>query len=248
MLPLVVATLVVLTVGVVATTTWWSSGDNSPSDAATPSPSQTSVSATTPSSDPSSGATTDPTTAPSTTSSPPSHSEPPPTFTVTADPAVPAGLQGSPQRPHGLTLPSGSTLPVQVAPTGSGGVLRVPEDITQAGWWDGGARLGEEQGPMVLASHVDSTTQGVGPFAELMGVAPGDQFTVTSPRLSQVFAVDTVEVVPGTDLDTDTDIFSTGGDARLVLITCAGPYEPDHGGYQNLAVVTATPTGPVEPA
>jgi hypothetical protein len=246
-LPLVVATLVVLTIGVVATTTWWSSGDNSPSDAATPSPSQTSVSTTTPSSDPSSGATTGPTTAPSTTTSPPSHS-PPPTFTVTADPAVPAGLQGSPQRPHGLTLPSGSTLPVQVAPTGSGGVLQVPEDITEAGWWDGGARLGEEQGAMVLASHVDSTTQGVGPFAELMGVAPGDQVTVTSPRLSQVFAVDTVEVVPGIDLDTDTDIFSTGGDARLVLITCAGPYEPDHGGYQNLAVVTATPTGPVEPA
>ena len=66
--------------------------------------------------------------------------------------------------------------------------------------------------------------------------------------MSQVFAVDSIKVVPKTDLDTDDDIFSPDGSARLVLITCAGPYDADRGGYQNLAIVTATPAGPVEAA
>ena len=30
---------------------------------------------------------------------------------------------------------------------------------------------------------------------------------------------------------------------RVALVTCAGPFVADRGGYQNLAVVTATPTG-----
>ena len=44
-----------------------------------------------------------------------------------------------------------------------------------------------------------------------------------------------------------SDIYAASGPRRLTMVTCAGPYDPDRGGYQNLAVVTARPTGSPEP-
>lgn len=38
---------------------------------------------------------------------------------------------------------------------------------------------------------------------------------------------------------------SQRSDLRLVLVTCAGPFVPARGGYQNLAVVTARPISDV---
>ncbi len=145
-----------------------------------------------------------------------------------------------------MILPTGTEVPVRLAPTGGQGMLQVPDDITEAGWWTGGSRLGDSYGAMVLASHVDSTTQGLGPFAELLAVATGDEVVVASDGLRQAFTVQSVDVVPKTELDTRDSTFATDGPLRLVLITCAGPYEPDLGGYQNLAIVTAVPTGPLE--
>ncbi len=167
-----------------------------------------------------------------------------PTFTVTATPGVPASSQTRPLRPRAVTLPSATRVPVDVASTTTAGRLQVPDDISRAGWWDGGARVGDDYGAMVIASHVDSTTQGLGPFAELLDVTAGDQLTVRARGLEQSFTVERVRLVPKSDLDTSDALFSTAGAARLVLITCAGPYEPDNGGYQDLAVVTARPTGP----
>jgi hypothetical protein len=237
--------LVVLVVAGLATTAWWAAGGDDAGNgsshtdpsATTPSastPSATTPSATTPSNDPSGSATTG-----STTTGPP-----PPTFTVTARPGTPAGSQGRAQRPDTVTLPSGAAVPVRVASTSPSGLLQVPDDITVAGWWDGGARLGDAYGAMVVASHVDSPAQGLGPFAELLEVRPGDRVTVASSELRQRFSVTTVDLMPKTDLETGDAVFSTAGGNRLVLITCAGPFDPDRGGYQDLAVVTAEPAGP----
>lgn len=186
---------------------------------------------------------------PNPSASPEPGSEPtsasPPTYRVTARPGRPAGAQTSPTRPRAVTLPSGTTVPVGVAETGADGRLRVPADITRAGWWDGGARLGDRYGAMVVASHVDSTTQGLGPFAELLDVTAGEAIGVESSRFGQDYVVDDVELVEQDILDTRDDIFASAGPARLILVTCAGPYLPDEGGYQSLAVVTATPAGPL---
>jgi len=187
-------------------------------------------------------------TAPPDITPPPTGARTPPsaTFTVTATPGVPAGSETRPQRPRTVMLPSGTEVPVRLAPTGGQGLLQVPDDITEAGWWTGGSRLGDSYGAMVLASHVDSTTQGLGPFAELLAVAAGDEVVVASDGLRQAFTVQSVDVVPKAELDTRDSTFATDGPLRLVLITCAGPYEPDLGGYQNLAIVTAVPSGPLE--
>ena len=78
-----------------------------------------------------------------------------------------------PERPVAVTLPSGRVLPVDPAGTLRDGALAVPRDIRRAGWWAGSSRLGDPFGSIVLAAHVDSFTQGVGPAAELLCARPG---------------------------------------------------------------------------
>lgn len=166
------------------------------------------------------------------------------TFGVEADPGRAAASEVRDSRPTAVELPSGATVPVRAASTDRRGLLRVPRDVRFAGWWDGGARVGAAYGAIVVAGHVDSTTQGLGPFAELLGVDRGDTVEVAAGRLRQPFVVTEVDLVPKTTLQTRGDLFAAAGPPRLVLITCAGAYDPARGGYQDLAVVTARPAAP----
>ncbi len=166
------------------------------------------------------------------------------TFGVEADSARAAASEVRDSRPTAVELPSGATVPVRAASTDRRGLLRVPRDVRFAGWWDGGARVGAAYGAIVVAGHVDSATQGLGPFAELLGVDRGDTVEVAAGRLRQPFVVTEVDLVPKTTLETRGDLFAAAGPPRLVLITCAGAYDPARGGYQDLAVVTALPSAP----
>ncbi len=163
--------------------------------------------------------------------------------TVSAKPAAPAGSQVEPERPDVVQFPSGATVAVRSASTRPDGSLAVPSDIRAAGWWDGGARVGDPFGSILIAGHVDSAVQGLGPFAELLTVSVEDRVVLESSRLRQDFEIDSLELVPNDSLADRPDLFSAQGSARLVLVTCAGPFVPSAGGYQNLAVVTATPVG-----
>ena len=162
-----------------------------------------------------------------------------PTYDVTAKPGVEAGSQRHPTRPTSLRLPSNTDVPVRVAGTNDRGLLQVPRDIRAAGWWDGGARLADAYGTIVIAGHVDSATQGLGPFAELLSTQRGERIVVRGRGAEQTFAVTSVDRVRKASLNTRDDIFAASGRLRLVLITCAGAYDPARGGYQDLAVVTA---------
>jgi len=167
-----------------------------------------------------------------------------PTREVTVSEAQRAPENPAAERPRSVTLPDGAALPVDVAPTRPDGVLGVPEGTGAAGWWDGSSRLGEPFGAIVIAAHVDSTEQGLGPFAQLLGVGRGDPVVLSSESLSQRFRVRSLEVIPRDSLTGHPELTAATGEPRLVLVTCAGPYDPVRGGYQNLAVVTAEPTGP----
>jgi len=173
----------------------------------------------------------------------PSAPPPVPTFEVTAAPGTAAPSEVRDQRPTRVRLPGDQTVPVRPAGTGRSGLLQVPRNIRVAGWWDGGARFGDAYGAMVIAGHVDSVSQGVGPFAQLLDVRPGDRVDVGAGSRWQRFAVTAVDLVPKVSLELRAGLFSPSGPLRLVLITCAGRYDPDRGGYQDLAVVTARPTG-----
>ncbi len=148
-----------------------------------------------------------------------------------------------PEAPTGLTLPSGNKVRVQAVSTGDDGVLDVPDDISVAGWWRGGSRIGDPFGATLIAAHVDSRVQGLGPYAELLVVQPGARIVVRSASQRQVFRVTSLRVVPRDRLSRATELFSVSGPRRLVLVTCAGPFDASAGGYQNLAVVTARPKG-----
>ena len=143
--------------------------------------------------------------------------------------------------PTRTVLPDGRDVAIRPARTASDGSLDVPGDIRVAGWWQGGARLGDPFGSTLLAAHVDSFTQGLGPYASLLVVRPGQQITLSSAHLSQTFSVVSLALVHRGTLSRHPRIFSARGPRRLTLVTCAPPYVPARGGYQNLAVVTALP-------
>ncbi|MFC4784378.1 class F sortase [Nocardioides sp. MAHUQ-72] len=170
----------------------------------------------------------------------------PPGTAGTPGPAVVASAAASqvrPEPPVRVTLPSGRVLPVDPAGTRPDGALAVPDDIRRAGWWTGGSRLGDPFGSIVLASHVDSFTQGVGPAAELLSARPGDEVRLVGAHLVQRYRVASVRLVPRADLTRRSVVFSAGGEGRLVLITCGGEYDASRGGYQDNVVVVARPVG-----
>jgi hypothetical protein len=168
-----------------------------------------------------------------------------PTATDDAPPAAPARRAGSvrPERPTRAVLPNGTTVAIRAVDSRPDGTLDVPSDIRVAGWWRGGSSLGDPFGSTLVAAHVDSFAQGLGPFASLLSVRPGQKVVLTSAHLRQSFAVTSLRLVPQGTLAHRHWIYAARGQRRLTLVTCAGPFVAHRGGYQNLAVVTATPTG-----
>ena len=172
-----------------------------------------------------------------------------PTGTGTGAPVAPAQRARSvvvPEAPRSVVLPSGREVAVRAVGTTGSGLLDVPDDIEVAGWWRGGARLGDPFGATLLAAHVDSRTQGLGPFAELLSVPTGAPLRVSGRRLQQAWTIRSRELVRQGTLDDHPELFDPAGARRLVLVTCAPPYVARRGGYQNLAVLTAAPVGPPE--
>jgi hypothetical protein len=161
-----------------------------------------------------------------------------------AEAAMPARRARSvvaPEAPTAVRLPSGRTVPVLAVSSEPGGRLAVPDDIRLGGWWRGGSRIGDPFGSTVIAAHIDSKTQGLGPFAELLSVRADQRITVITAHLRQEFAVRSLRLVPSSELANESWVFSPRGGRRVTLMTCAPPYDRARGGYQNLAVVTATP-------
>ena len=162
---------------------------------------------------------------------------------VTAQPARAAHSSVNAERPDRVRLPNGKVVPVAPASTGRNGTLNVPENIQHAGWWDGGSKIGDPYGAIGIAGHVDSFTQGLGPFSVLLSLHRGDVVRLWSRHLRQDYAVDSIRTISRNSVPSTTAAFSVRGAARLVLITCAPPYEPSHGGYQDLAIISARPRG-----
>ena len=143
--------------------------------------------------------------------------------------------------PERVTLPGGQSAPVDPAETVDGELV-VPEDVQNVGWWDASASVNDAFGSTVIAGHVDSATEGLGYFARLLQVEPGDRLTVGGDDHEQTYRVVSVESVTKQALATTSDAFDQTGDHRLVLITCTGTYRPGTG-YDSNLVVVAEPVG-----
>lgn len=149
------------------------------------------------------------------------------------------------ERPLAVTLASDTTMRIRVSATATTGDLAIPANINQAGWWDGGSKLGDPYGAIVVAAHVDSFSQGIGRFAELLSMHPGDVIRLDSADLGQSYRVVSAKLVPKASISSTSALFSASGQPRLVLITCGGQFDPSLGGYQSNVIVIAEPTGQV---
>ncbi|WP_267130999.1 class F sortase [Streptomyces alkaliphilus] len=121
--------------------------------------------------------------------------------------------------------------------------MEIPEDVSRAGWYRFGPAPGAAAGSAVIAGHVDATGGERGAMAALYEVSAGDVVTVrrdgAEPLRYEVAAMELIEkqALPA-------ELFRRDGPPVLTLITCAGPYDPDRGGYLSNLVVTAVPIDP----
>ena len=134
-------------------------------------------------------------------------------------------------------------LDLDVVPTGvaRNGQMDLPDKPSQLGWYRFGAAPGDRRGAVVGAGHVDSDRYGAGPLVRLAGLERGDRVDLRDDDGgTTTYEVTKVQRISKDDFS-PADVFDRSGPAVLRLITCGGPYDAEHGGYQDNLVVTATP-------
>jgi LPXTG-site transpeptidase (sortase) family protein len=137
-----------------------------------------------------------------------------------------------------LAVP-GSDIDVTVVPVGvtKDGSMELPDTVRKAGWYRFGATPSSTVGTTVIAAHVDTRKEGLGPFARLSSVRDGDQITVRDARgRTTEYQVTTRRQIRRTALPVDK-LFTRDGRPRLVLITCGGAYDADSGYADNLVII-----------
>ncbi len=119
------------------------------------------------------------------------------------------------------------------------GLMEIPQDVSQVGWYEYGPVPGSSGGSSVLTGHVDEATQGPGVFMQLGDLEPGDEFSIVDDvGTSRTFSVIAREEWPKPEVPLGR-IFDRGGESRVVLITCGGSFDPDVLGYDDNIAVTA---------
>jgi hypothetical protein len=121
------------------------------------------------------------------------------------------------------------------------GALQVPEDFARAGWFTGGPLPGE-QGPAVIAGHVDSRG-GPAVFYRLRELKAGD--TVQVRRADGIrlrFVVESVHQYPKAAFPREA-VFGAAAAQALRLITCGGSFDHQRHSYRDNLIVDASLTG-----
>jgi LPXTG-site transpeptidase (sortase) family protein len=129
-------------------------------------------------------------------------------------------------------------LPVLALGVDDQGLMALPDSAFSLAWYRFGPRPNDPVGATVIAGHVDTAEEGVGPLARLGDLRPGDRIEVVTRRGTVRYGVTSVDRIAKSVLDLPA-LFSRAGRARLHLVTCGGDYLADRGGYQDNLVVTA---------
>ena len=161
-------------------------------------------------------------------------------------PAAPGPELPAAATPFSGVVPTTVELPdrgvsAPVVPTGTDptGALAVPE-LPTVGWWAPGALAGAAAGTTVLAGHVDSAAAGIGSFAVLREVAPGERVVLRGAD-GRALTYRTTARRQVVKAALPADLFTSGGPPRLVLITCGGRFDPATRHYADNVIVYATP-------
>lgn len=151
------------------------------------------------------------------------------------------------RKPVALSAPALLAIPAlkvqaSVVPvTTSSGILGVPADPAQVGWWTGSARPGASSGSVVLDGHIDSAQAGPGALFRLADLHAADLITVTTATGARWPYTVTARRAYGKIHGLPPELFATAGAPRLVLITCGGPFDTATGSYLDNVVVFAVP-------
>jgi LPXTG-site transpeptidase (sortase) family protein len=127
-------------------------------------------------------------------------------------------------------------VPVALEPDGT---MEIPGDVATIGWFEPGVRPGQP-GSAVLSGHVDSRTQGRGAFFDLEDLDVGDEVTIETAGGQQRWQVTARQRFPKDELPI-AELFTRGGDPRLVLITCGGEFDAGARSYSDNVVIVAVP-------
>ena len=130
-------------------------------------------------------------------------------------------------------------LDVEVRPTGvaEDGSMRLPETTRRAGWYRFGSTPSDRAGATVVAAHVDTRSEGLGPFARLASVRRGDRIVVRDRAGDEhAYRIVSRRHVARTRLPVD-DLFDRDGPPRLVVLTCGGAYDARNGYHDNIVVI-----------
>lgn len=180
----------------------------------------------------------------STESATPSPRADPPAAVVPAVPVSDAGLGAlatpSTVTPVRIALPDlGIDMGVEAEGIDQEGAMALPKNAATAGWYRYGPGLREAAGATVIAAHVDSPHDGVGPFSRLKDAAVGSVVNVTADDGSTVaYTVTEVRSVGKIDAPM-AEVFDRAGSPRLTLVTCGGVFDYDTGHYVDNVIVTA---------
>jgi Sortase domain len=121
------------------------------------------------------------------------------------------------------------------------GAMQVPEDFSRPGWFTGGPLPGE-QGPAVIAGHVDDRS-GPAVFYRLRELRAGDLVNVRrADGVTLHFEVERLHRYPKAAFPGQA-VFGTVPGQVLRLVTCGGSFDSQRHSYRDNIVVDATLTG-----
>jgi LPXTG-site transpeptidase (sortase) family protein len=121
------------------------------------------------------------------------------------------------------------------------GTMEVPRDYALAGWFSGGPMPGED-GPAVIAGHVDSK-RGPAVFYRLDQLRRGDTVRVQRADGAWLAFEVTGSARYAKDEFPTEAVFGPVPGQVLRLITCGGEFDRSRGSYLDNVVVSARPSG-----
>jgi hypothetical protein len=137
-----------------------------------------------------------------------------------------------------LSIPSiGVSTPLDRLGLAADGSMEVPSEFARAGWFSAGTLPGQ-QGPAVVAGHVDSKT-GPAVFYRLRELRPGDRVEVErADGVRLRFVVEGRAQYHKASLPTEA-VFGPVAWPALRLVTCGGSFDRSRGSYRDNLVVYA---------
>lgn len=141
--------------------------------------------------------------------------------------------------PERITIPAiDADMPITALGLAPDGSMALVERADTATWYKYGAAPGERRGAALIAAHVASPIDGVGPFSRLPELRGGDVVTVTmSDGSTQPFVV--VKRQQISKQTVDYAAVTADSEGMLVMVTCGGDWDARNSHYEDNVIVWA---------